>query len=184
MHQQAAECFLFVHFEDCAQRTKYTQVRSTLCTPPPPTTVETVLQNEATCRTKDVVEQRMFDMMATPGISCHLMFQFAPVAARRMCMMHTSSLSSSDHIKVHCCYCTAATWRFRVYFLQHCRSVNLKYCSQMDIYIMHAIPELEKCSTSRTATTATLYIYYSTHPETTLRNRLLNACSSSSQKTV
>ncbi|NJR42554.1 MAG: hypothetical protein HC767_07680 [Akkermansiaceae bacterium] len=42
----------------------------------------------------------MFDMMATPGISCRLMMQYAPVTARRMCMAHTSSLSSSDLVRV------------------------------------------------------------------------------------
>ena len=49
-------------------------------------TIENAVQGEAVSRTRDVVEARMFDMMATPGISCRLIFQYAPVTARRMCV--------------------------------------------------------------------------------------------------
>lgn len=44
------------------------------------------MQEAVTEHTLEHTKQRMFDLMITPGISCRMLFQFAPVAVRRMFM--------------------------------------------------------------------------------------------------
>ena len=60
------------------------------------------VQEARAARTLAETKQRIFDLMITPSISCRLLFQFAPVAIRRM-FMSEQDISASP-VKVRICW--------------------------------------------------------------------------------
>lgn len=57
------------------------------------------MQGPVAAHTLAQTKQRMFDLMVTPGISCRMLFYFAPVAVRRLFMSDQEVSSSPPQVR-------------------------------------------------------------------------------------